>query len=217
MNVMIVLTYQTVKGTEMTLYSNEMQAKKAIVLVEDLEKTGRIKSMFFSDRHDNRWTLKQLKAYMEDIQTEAHNVTVYFDGGFHLNSKKAGLGCAVYYTKNEKLYRLRKNALVEELHTNNEAEYAALYLGLQELIHLDVHHLPVTFIGDSKVVINQLNDEWPCYELELSKWIDRIEQSMKQIGINPEYKLISRKMNREADQLATQALNGIEIMSTKEL
>src|SRR5699024_11029216 len=119
MNVKIVLTYQTVKGTEMTLYSDEMQAKKAIVLAEDLEKTGRIKSMFFSDRHENRWTLKQLKAYMEDIQTEAHNVTVYFDGGFHLNSKKSGLGCVVYYTKNEKLYRLRKNALVEELHTNN--------------------------------------------------------------------------------------------------
>src|SRR5699024_12256817 len=106
--------------------------------------------MFFSERHHNRCTLKQLKAYMEDIQTEAHNVTDYFDGGFHLNPKKARLGCAVSYTKNEKLYRLRKNALVEELHTNDEAEYAALSLELQVLLHLDVPHLPVTLIVDAK-------------------------------------------------------------------
>jgi len=144
-------------------------------------------------------------------------VTVYFDGGFDLKTKKSGLGCVIYYDKNGKSFRLRKNATVEELDTNNEAEYAALHLGLQELKLLDVHHLSVTFVGDSMVVINQLNDEWPCYEAELSKWMDRIENELKRLGITPEYELVSRKKNREADQLASQALNDIEIMSTKEM
>ena len=51
--------------------------------------------------------------------------------------------------------------LLAELTSNNEAEYAALYLSLQELDLLNVHHLPVRFIGDSQVVINQMGGEWP--------------------------------------------------------
>src|SRR5699024_5446183 len=194
-----------------------MRAGKALLIAEDFERTGRSKNIYFIDGHESTWTLKELKKYMEGIQTEAHNVTVYFDGGFDLKTKKSGLGCVIYYDKNGKSFRLRKNANVEELDTNNEAEYAALHLGLQELKLLDVHHLPITFVGDSKVVISQLNGKLPCYEAELSKWMDRIENEQKQLGITPEYEFVSRKKNREADQLASQALKDIEIMSTTEI
>lgn len=217
MNVKIELTYKTAKGTETTFSSEEMRAAKALLIAEDLERTGRTKKLTFIDGFENTWTLKELKKYMEDIQTEAHNVTVYFDGGFDLKTKKSGLGCAIYYEKNRKTFRLRKNALVTELDTNNEAEYAAMHLGLQEVADLGVHHLPVTFVGDSMVAINQLNGEWPCYESELSKWMDRIENQLEKLGINPEYQLVSRKKNREADQLATQALKEIDITSTREI
>lgn len=217
MNMKIVLTYQTVKGTVARFQSDDMPAKQALVIAKDLEKTGRVKDLFFSDSFDNSWTLKQLKKYMEGIETEAHDVTIYFDGGFQLGLKKSGLGCAIYYTKNNRRYRLRKNALIEELHSNNEAEYAALHLGLQELIHLDVHHLPVACIGDGNVVINQLNGEWPCYEKELSQWMDRIERTINQLSITPHFELISRKYNHEADWLASQALKGVNILSTKEV
>ena len=217
MNVSIVLTYQTPKGTEATFHSDEMPASKAMMIAEDLERTGRTKHLTFIDKMENTWNLKELKKFLAEIQTEAHHVTVYFDGGFDLKTKKSGLGCVIYYDKNEKSFRLRKNALVEELHTNNEAEYAALHLALQELAILEVHHLPVTIVGDSKVVINQLNDEWPCYEAELSKWMDRIENQIKKLGITPEYEVVSRKENREADQLASQALKEIAIMGTREV
>lgn len=217
MKVRMELTYKTSKGTETIFSSEEIHAGKALLIAKDLEKTGRAKSIYFIDQHESAWTLKELKKYMEGIQTEAHNVTVCFDGGFDLKTKKSGLGCVIYYNKNGKSFRLRKNATVEELDTNNEAEYAALHLGLQELKLLDVHHLPVAFIGDSMVVINQLSDEWPCYETALAKWMDRIEQDIRQLGITPEYELVSRKKNREADHLASQALKGIEIVSTKEM
>jgi ribonuclease HI len=55
-----------------------------------------------------------------------------------------------------------------------------------------------------------------CLEEELSKWADRIERKLRQLGINPEYELISRKENREADKLASPALKEIEITSTSE-
>ncbi|MFB4168158.1 reverse transcriptase-like protein [Virgibacillus sp. JSM 102003] len=217
MNVRIELSYTTPKGTETTFSSEEMRAKKALLIAEDLERTGRMKNLKFIDHHENRWNLKELRKQMEEIKTEPHHVTVYFDGGFDLETNKSGLGCAIYYEQNNKLYRLRKNALVEELETNNEAEYAALHLGIQELELLGVHHLPVTFIGDSQVIINQLKEDWPCYEEELAKWADRIESHVSNLGIDAEYKLISRKGNKEADQLASQALKEIEITSTSEV
>ncbi|MDL4839784.1 reverse transcriptase-like protein [Aquibacillus rhizosphaerae] len=217
MNVRIEITYKTPKGVETTFSSGEMPDAKALFIAEDIEKTGRTKEINFVDVHENTWTMKELKKYMKGIETEPHNAIVYFDGGFDLQTKNSGLGCVIYYEQNQKLFRLRKNALVDNLNTNNEAEYAALHLGLKELELLGVHHLPVTIVGDSQVVINQLNGEWPCVEEELNKWSDRIEKKIEQLGITPEYKAVSRKKNREADQLATQALKEIEILSTIEI
>lgn len=217
MNVKLELIYKTPKKSETTFFSEEMSPEKAILIAEDLEKTGRLKQLLFVDNHDSTWTLKELKKYMEEIETEPHNIIVYFDGGFDLSTKMSGLGCAIYYEQNEKSFRIRKNALVAELDTNNEAEYAALHLALKELELTGVHHLPVQFVGDSQVVINQLKGEWPCVEEVLNEWADRIESKLTHLGITPEYELISRKKNREADQLATQALKDIEIQSKIEM
>ncbi|MRG87824.1 ribonuclease H family protein [Salinibacillus xinjiangensis] len=217
MKVRIELTYQTPKGTKTTLRSDEMAAGEAMLIAEDLERSGRSKSITFYDSQEHTWSLKEIQKFMTEIHTEPHNVTVYFDGGFDIQTKRSGLGCVIYYEQDGKSYRLRKNALVNELDTNNEAEYAALHLAIQELEILGVHHLPVTFIGDSQVVINQLRDEWPCFEDVLSNWMDRIEAKLEEAGIQPEYEVVSRKKNKEADQLASQALQEVEIMSTSEV
>lgn len=216
MNVRIEFTYNTPKGTETVFYSEEMRAKKALLMAEDLEKTGRMKSIAFIDRHAYRWNLKGLKKQLEEIRTEPGNVMVYFDGGFNLQTKKSGLGCAIYYEQNDKALRIRKNAMVDELQTNNEAEYAALHLALQEVEQLGVRHSPVTFTGDSLVVINQLKGEWPCYAAELSKWADRVENHLELLGIDAEYELLTRQQNREADHLASQALRGVNVESVVE-
>ena len=54
-------------------------------------------------------------------------------------------------------------------------------------------------------------------EQNLASWADRIEEKMRVLGIDPTYKLVSRKANTEADRLATQALTGIEITATSEI
>src|SRR5699024_11797205 len=74
---------------------------------------------------------------------DALPISVYFDGGFDGNTRTSGLGCVIYFEQNDKSWRQRKNALVEELETNNEAEYAALHLAVQEMELIGVHHLPV--------------------------------------------------------------------------
>ncbi|MEK4402869.1 ribonuclease H family protein [Sporosarcina sp. FSL K6-6792] len=217
MNILIEWIYKSPKGAETVFRSEEMPAAQAILVAEDLARTGRTKNVLFIDQFDSTWTVKEMKGYLKGIETEPHNITVYFDGGFDLTTRKSGLGCVIYYEQSGKSYRLRQNAPSAELSSNNEAEYAALYLGLQELEYLNVHHLPVRFIGDSQVVINQLTEEWPALENNLSNWADRIEDKLKDLGIQPEYKLVQRKLNSEADRLATQALNGISITATIEV
>ncbi|WP_342512369.1 ribonuclease H family protein [Sporosarcina sp. FSL K6-1522] len=217
MQVLIEWMYKTPKGTETILRSEEMPAAQALLLAEDMTKTGRAKNITFIDPFDTTWTIKELKGYLKGIETEPHNITVYFDGGFDHASNQSGLGCAIYYEQNGKSYRLRRNAPSAELVSNNEAEYAALYLGLQELELLNVHHLPARFVGDSQVVINQLTGEWPVLESGLARWVDRIEEKLARLEIQPTYELVQRKLNTEADRLATQALNGVTITATVEL
>lgn len=217
MNVIIEWMYKMPKGAESLFRSEEMPAAQALLIAEDLERTGRAKSIIFVDGFDSSWTVKELKGYLKGIETEPHNVTVYFDGGFDRATSTSGLGCVIYYEQSGKSYRLRRNAPAAGLISNNEAEYAALHFCLQELELLGVHHLPVQIIGDSQVVINHLSEEWPVIEKDLSSWADRIEAKMKDLGIQPAYKLVPRKSNNEADRLATQALKGIEINGTSEI
>ncbi|CAM3168308.1 ribonuclease H family protein [Filibacter tadaridae] len=217
MNILIEWIYKTPKGTETIFRSEEMPAAQALLFAEDMERTGRTKSIAFIDRFDSSWTVKELKSYLKGIETEPHNITVYFDGGFDHATSRSGLGCVIYYEQSGKSYRLRRNASSAELTSNNESEYAALYLCLQELELLNVHHLPVRFIGDSQVVIKQMTGEWPTLEKVLLGWADRIDKKMKDHGIQPEYELVQRKSNSEADRLATQSLNGISITATSEM
>jgi len=48
-------------------------------------------------------------------------------------------------------------------------------------------------------------------------WANRIQEKLAEMGIQPEYGLIPRKANAEADKLATQALNGVRITATSEI
>lgn len=217
MKITIEWTYKTKNGVETVFRSEEMPPAHALTIGEDLEKTGRAKKIQFIDQYDSTWLTKELKKYIKEIDTEPHNVRVFFDGGFDIQTNNAGLGIAIYYEQNGKSYRLRRNAPASGLNSNNEAEYAALHLAIVELDLLDVHHQTVHFLGDSQVVINQMSGEWPAYEKELSSWADRIDEKLNALGITPEFELVPRKLNSEADRLATQSLQGIGITGQIEL
>lgn len=218
MKVRLEWTYRTPKGTATIFRSEEMPAGQAMLIAQDAERTGRVKELVFVDPFDDSiWTMKEMKSYLKGIETEAHNISVYFDGGYDLQSGRAGMGCVIYYEQNGMSYRMRRNAPAEGLDSNNEAEYAALHFCVQELEFMEVHDLPVRFAGDSQVVVNGMAGEWPILESDLSRWADRIDAKLNKLGIQPEYELLPRKENFEADRLATQALNGIEITGTSSL
>ena len=91
----------------------------------------------------------------------------YFDGGYEHDTLLAGLGAVIYFKQNNQSYRIRRNSRLQEIESNNEAEYAAFYYLIQELEELGVHHIPVTFRGDSQVVLNQLAGSGPVSKKSL--------------------------------------------------
>lgn len=205
------------KGLSTIFHSDEVTVAHAISIAEQLEKTGRAKNITFTDQHDSTWSMKELKKYLKEMETEPSNVTVYFDGGYDRENRLSGLGCVIYFEQNRKSYRIRKNVKVDGLQSNNEAEYAALSFAITELEFLGVHHQTVRFIGDSQVVMNQMSGEWPVYEKDLARWADEIDEKLNKIGVHPGFELVPRNENKEADHLATQALHDIVIDGKIEL
>jgi ribonuclease HI len=202
------------KGNEKIQLSSEPVAGDvAIQLGEELEKTGKITDLYFYDEQGTSWILKEMKKLMTEIEEDPHDITVYFDGGFQIETNKAGLGAVIFYNQGKKKYRIRANQCFDEMDTNNEAEYAAFYYALNILEDLGVTHFSCEFKGDSQVVLKQLEGEWPCYEEALNRWLDRIEEKLKKLDVTPKYTSVTRKENKEADKLATQALEGKEIFA----
>ncbi|WP_042355326.1 reverse transcriptase-like protein [Bacillus rubiinfantis] len=202
------------KSNEKISCSTEwVQGETAIVMGEELEAGGKCSELYFYDEKGVTWNLREVKKLLTEIEEEPHEVTVYFDGGFIKDSAQAGLGVVIYFQQGKKKYRLRANKLFFEIETNNEAEYAAFHYALNLLDELGVRHLPCEFKGDAQGLLKQLEGEWPCYEDVLNRWLDRIEEKIKVLDLNPTFTVIPRKDNKEADKLANQALEGKEIFS----
>jgi ribonuclease HI len=206
------------KGKSSVLFHSEwVDGDEVIELGEEIEKSGKAAELFFYDELGTSWTLKDMKKLTVEVEEEPHDITVYFDGGFNEATKEAGLGAVVYFKEGKKKFRVRSNEQFSNINSNNEAEYAAFYFAVNTLEELGVKHMVCEFKGDSQVVLKQLEGEWPCYEEEFNRWLDRIEQKLKTMGIEPRYTSILRKDNKEADKLATQALEGKKIHSKMQI
>lgn len=213
MNYKIEWTYQTKKKSQTILTTEYLSLNETILFAEDFLQTGRVKQLYFTSEDGQSWTLKDLKRLRDIVKDEPHEVIAYFDGGYDKQTRVAGFGAVIYYTQSGNRVRIRMNEKVEEINSNNEAEYAAFFYLVNILEEYGIIKQKITFRGDSQVVLNQLSGEWPCYEEEFTVWLDKIENKLKKLHILPVYESISRKENSEADKLATQAMNGIVIRS----
>ncbi len=209
--------YKVTGNEKIQFTSDWVSSELAIQAGEEIEKLGKASELYFYDEQGTSWILKEMKKLVTEIEEDPHEVTIYFDGGFQKETNQAGLGAVIFFKQGKKKYRIRANERFDEMETNNEAEYAAFYFALNILEELGVHHLPCEFKGDSQVVLKQLEGEWPCYEDVLNRWLDRIEKKIKALSITPKYTAIPRKDNKEADKLATQALEGKEIFAKTQI
>jgi ribonuclease HI len=208
------ITYCTPRGTEAAFQSELMPAGAVLLLMEDMQQNSRVVQTEILDLYETEWTLKELRAYMKELETEPHHVRLFVDGGFEKHSGRSGLGCVVHYEQDHREYRLRRNREVEQLASNNEAEFAALHFAIGILGELGVRNQEIEVFADSRAVMMQMSGEWPVYEKELQYWADKTDNLIKEYGLSVLYTHVNRKQNKEADQLASQALKKIEIDST---
>ncbi|EEM06077.1 ribonuclease H family protein [Bacillus pseudomycoides] len=209
--------YKTKQGLQTELLTDYMSMEEALQFAVDFEKTGRVKELVFYDEMGAEWTLKEMKKLSKQVEEDPQEIRIYFDGGYDIETKEAGLGICVYYKKGKKVYRVRRNAYIEGIYDNNEAEYAALLYGMDVLEELGIKYESVTLHGDSQVVLQQLAGQWPCYDEHLNHYLDQIEQKAKQMKLKLVCEPVTRKQNKEAHQLAAQALEGTPIDSHKEV
>ncbi|MCO5611156.1 hypothetical protein L7F22_065406 [Adiantum nelumboides] len=78
--------------------------------------------------------------------------SLYFDGAYKQKVDKASVGISIQDENGQKVFG--KGLLVENTHSNNEAEYAALALGLEWCLSMGIKRLNV--FGDALLLIKQL-------------------------------------------------------------
>jgi ribonuclease HI len=197
--------------------SDSVALEEALFITSDLEKTGRLSEVQFTDNKGVSWNKKELLKLTKVKKEEPKDISISFDGGFKEDTGQSGQGVIIIYSQNGIQYRIKKNGSMDLIESNNESEYAALWLAAKELEALGVQYEEVLIKGDSKVVIEQMKGEWPIYEENLQNWADKIEKIFKKLQVEPNYVWVNRNENKAADQLVQQALNGQIIKAVKEL
>ncbi|XP_022897669.1 uncharacterized protein LOC111411361 [Olea europaea var. sylvestris] len=119
---------------------------------------------------------------------------LYFDGV----ARNYGAGARVVFITPHDLVMPYSFALSEKC-SNNVAKYQALSIGLETALDMDIHQLEV--FGDSKLIINQLLDEYEVRNSDLKSYHERATMLMRQFD-SIKIKFVPRNENREADALA---------------
>lgn len=128
-----------------------------------------------------------------------------FDGGYDGEAMGAGywhMSCPADFKYGSDI------TLPEEgqEYSNNLAEYVALDSLLIDLLDNDLAEKDITIVGDSALIINQLQGNWKVDKSKkyFSGYSD--VQELLQYFKSVTFKWIPREQNKKADELATQAL-----------
>lgn len=131
-------------------------------------------------------------------------VRLNFDGACHPNPGLAAWGCVIVTDT----HTHAGGGLVPGEATNNVAEYAALGNGIKEVIKLGVTGEHVECVGDSRLVVNQVNGVWECREPKLKQCLARVMQliaTVEEAGNTVSVLWVPREMNAAADEQAGKA------------
>ncbi|MFS8631342.1 MAG: hypothetical protein LOD92_09350, partial [Bacillales bacterium] len=72
------------KENKTALFTSEwLDAETAILIGEEVSRSGKAIELRFHDEMLASWSLKEMKKLTMEMETKPHEVTVYFDGGFN--------------------------------------------------------------------------------------------------------------------------------------
>ncbi|MCO5563268.1 hypothetical protein L7F22_016905 [Adiantum nelumboides] len=136
--------------------------------------------------------------------------SLYFDGAYKRKVDKASVGISIQDEDGQKVFD--KGLLVENTHSNNEAEYAALALGLEWCVSMGIKRLNV--FGDALLLIKQVHGTWTCHNQSLIPRLRRVKELMKIFEAIQLYH-VPRKENQEANALASAQLQEVIVGAIK--
>ena len=131
---------------------------------------------------------------------------VYCDGASRGNPGPAGAGVVIQDDKGRTIKRLYKFLGHT---TNNQAEYAALIIGIEEAQKLAARN--VEFRLDSELVVFQLTGQYKVRNAGLQPFYQQATELLQ--GFTS-YSIthVSRTLNRGADELANKAIDGHSLL-----
>ncbi|KAM2957000.1 hypothetical protein FF2_024063 [Malus domestica] len=132
--------------------------------------------------------------------------TMYFDGSS--TSSSAGVGVVIQSPNHDRWYFSLK---LDFDCTNNQAEYEALIIGLG-LLH-DLRVTRALILGDSELVINQLNGSFRCMSCTLAPY-HMVASYLAESFAGITFEHVSRIHNTYADKLA-QIASGAQLLGGK--
>lgn len=127
------------------------------------------------------------------------HATLTFDGGSRGNPGPSGYGFVLSIVDEEPI--LVGDSIPDT--TNNVAEYSGLIQGIKRALAEGVTHLEI--LGDSKLVICQLNGEWQCRKEHLKPLLSQAWNLLAPLEWTATH--MRRKHNSAADLLANQAMD----------
>ena len=91
--------------------------------------------------------------------------------------------------------------------SNNVAEYEAFIKALEAIRDLDLGNQELLIHGDSKLVINQVNDHWAINKPHLQEFKNRVSSLLDEFPNQTSIQWIPGEQNQEADDLSKLAYN----------
>lgn len=145
------------------------------------------------------------------IHNSKVKVIVYTDGGSRGNPGPSAVGVVVLNDKGQKIKEYGQK--LEEISTNNEAEYEAVVLALKKLKQIfgkeKTKDLDIEFRMDSQLIASQLGGEYKVNEERMQLLFMKVWNLKFDFG-KMFFKSIPREQNKRADELVNQALDGKE-------
>lgn len=128
-----------------------------------------------------------------------------FDGASRGNPGHASTGYVIYLGDCE--VKRGGSYLNDGLHTNNYAEYMALIQGLDAISQLKPMATRVHIQGDSKLVLEQVQDNYNVNAETLKPLHLKAKTKLKLLTPNISFQHIKREKNKVADKIANEVLD----------
>lgn len=136
----------------------------------------------------------------------AEMIYIFTDGGSRGNPGPAGCGVVIQKCIDSMCSTVGEHHRYIGETTNNQAEYQALVLALEELSKLNPSQ-KVLFHLDSRLVVEQINGRYKMKNAGLKPLFDTVKQNLLQLQGGYQFEYIPRERNAQADRLANQAMD----------